>query len=104
MLNNGKCTPAAPRLNKQDIDQYFLELDSWAISFDHSCIEKEFSFANFRQALNFVNQVAAIAEEENHHPDIYLSWGKVLLMLSTHDRGGLSMNDFVIAAKIDRLI
>lgn len=104
MLNNGRCTPAAQRLNKQDINQYFKELDSWAISGDQSCIEKEFCFANFRQALNFVNQVGAIAEEQNHHPDIYLSWGRVLLMLSTHDRGGLSINDFIIAAKIDRLI
>ncbi|MCI5072204.1 4a-hydroxytetrahydrobiopterin dehydratase [bacterium] len=104
MLNNHQCTPAAQKLNKQAIHQYFKELDSWEISGDQSCIEKEFSFANFQQALNFVNQVGAIAQEQNHHPDIYLSWGRVLLMLSTHDRGGLSINDFIVASKIDRLI
>lgn len=64
-------------------------------------LEKEYSFKDFREALAFTNEVGEIAEEEDHHPDIYLTWGKVELKLSTHSIGGLSENDFILAAKID---
>jgi 4a-hydroxytetrahydrobiopterin dehydratase len=63
-------------------------------------LEKEYSFRNFREALTFTNRVGEIAEQENHHPDIYLTWGKVELKLSTHSISGLSQNDFILAAKI----
>jgi 4a-hydroxytetrahydrobiopterin dehydratase len=66
-------------------------------------IAKEFEFKDFAAAMRFVNKVAAIAKHENHHPDIFLhSWNKVRIMTYTHAIGGLSENDFIIAAKIDR--
>jgi 4a-hydroxytetrahydrobiopterin dehydratase len=63
-------------------------------------LEKEYSFSDFREALAFTNRVGEIAEQEGHHPDIYLTWGKVELKLSTHSIGGLSENDFILAAKL----
>jgi 4a-hydroxytetrahydrobiopterin dehydratase len=66
-------------------------------------MEREFHFKNFRQSLVFVNQVAELAEKQNHHPDIYIAYDKVKLVLSTHKVGGLSRNDFILAAKIDLL-
>jgi 4a-hydroxytetrahydrobiopterin dehydratase len=66
-------------------------------------IEREFRLADFRTAVEFVDRVADLAEEEDHHPDIFLSYNKVRLVLSTHKAGGLSRKDFLLAAKIDRL-
>ncbi len=69
-----------------------------------NAIEREIKFADFQQALDFVNRVAAIAEEEDHHPDIFISYSLVRLTLFTHKAGGLTKNDFILAAKIDRLL
>lgn len=75
----------------------------WNIVNEHH-LEKEFSFKDFKEALIFTNKVGAIAEEEQHHPDIVLSYGKVRICLWTHKLNGLSENDFVLAAKIDQLV
>lgn len=64
-------------------------------------LAKSFAFPDFAKALEFVNCVAAVAEEENHHPDIYLAWGKVRIEIWTHAVDGLTGNDFVLAEKID---
>lgn len=64
-------------------------------------IEKRFKFKDFTGAMKFVNKVAALAEQEGHHPDIIINWNKVTLQLSTHAIKGLSENDFIMAAKID---
>ncbi|MFO0726805.1 MAG: 4a-hydroxytetrahydrobiopterin dehydratase [Myxococcota bacterium] len=64
-------------------------------------LEKSYNFPDFVSALHFVNRVAAIAEEEGHHPDIHLAWGKVRLEIFTHAIGALSINDFILAAKAD---
>lgn len=66
-------------------------------------IEKLFKFKNFKEAMVFVNKVAEIAEEEGHHPDIFIQWNKVTLTLWTHAINGLFDNDFILAAKIDKL-
>jgi 4a-hydroxytetrahydrobiopterin dehydratase len=66
-------------------------------------IEREFKFKDFREAMAFVNQVADVANEQDHHPDIRILYSRVQLKLSTHKIGGLSQNDFILAAKIDRL-
>lgn len=66
-------------------------------------IERTFTFANFSQAIDFANKIAKIADEQNHHPDLHISWGKVRVELSTHAIGGLSVNDFILAAKIDEI-
>ncbi|MGD0766363.1 MAG: 4a-hydroxytetrahydrobiopterin dehydratase [Dehalococcoidia bacterium] len=67
-------------------------------------IEEDLRFADFGQAIEFVNRVAGVAAREDHHPDILISYNRVRLILSTHKIGGLSRNDFIVAAKIDRLL
>ena len=74
----------------------------WILVEDHH-IEKEFRFRNFRWALEFTNRIGEIAEREGHHPDINLSWGKVRLTLWTHVARGLTENDFIVAAKSDKV-
>ena len=74
----------------------------WSL-LENKRIEKTFNFKDFREALDFTNAVGGIAEEENHHPDIQLGWGKVVVSLSTHKIHGLTENDFIVAAKIDAL-
>ena len=78
------------------------EVPSWKVVGEHH-LERAFTFKDFASALAFVNRVGAIAEEENHHPDILLGWGKATVTTWTHSAGGLSENDFVLAAKIDAL-
>lgn len=74
----------------------------WKVIDDHH-LEKEVAFKNFREALTFTNKVGELAEKENHHPDIYLAWGKVRITLWTHKIDGLSESDFIFAAKVDNL-
>lgn len=73
----------------------------WQVVGDH--LEHKYEFPDFRQALDFTNRVGEIAEQENHHPDIFLTYGEVRLQLSTHNAGGLTENDFILAAKINEL-
>ncbi len=75
---------------------------NWEIV-ENKKILKSFKFPDFRKALDFTNRVGELAEQEGHHPDIYLSWGKVRIELSTHAVKGLSENDFILAARIDEL-
>ncbi|MEK7116284.1 MAG: 4a-hydroxytetrahydrobiopterin dehydratase [Patescibacteria group bacterium] len=79
------------------------EIDDWTLSDDATSISREFSFTNFTEALTWVNKIGALAEQEGHHPDIHWTWNRVRLVLSTHAIGGLSNNDFILAAKINRL-
>ncbi|OGQ21421.1 MAG: 4a-hydroxytetrahydrobiopterin dehydratase [Deltaproteobacteria bacterium RIFCSPLOWO2_02_FULL_44_10] len=76
--------------------------NNWNIVEDHH-LEKEFSFKNFKEALAFTNKIGALAEEQGHHPDVFLSWGKVKIHIWTHKIDGLTENDFILAAKIDQL-
>ena len=75
---------------------------SWEIIDEHH-LEKEFTFKDFKEALAFTNNVGALAEEQGHHPDIYLAWGKVKITLWTHKINGLTESDFILAAKIEEL-
>jgi 4a-hydroxytetrahydrobiopterin dehydratase len=75
----------------------------WKLMAEHH-LEKEYPFKNFRQALDFTNRVGELAEAQGHHPDIYLAWGRVKLTLWTHKVDGLTESDFVLAAKVDRLL
>ena len=74
----------------------------WKILREHH-LEKEFAFKNFKEALVFANHIGRLAEEEGHHPDLLISWGKLRVELWTHKIQGLSENDFILAAKIDIL-
>ena len=76
--------------------------NNWKVVNEHH-LEKEFKFKDFKEALAFTNRVGELAEEQNHHPDIYLAWGKVRITIWTHKIDGLTESDFVIAAKIQRL-
>lgn len=75
----------------------------WEVVDGHH-LTKSYAFVDFATALAFVNRVGALADEVDHHPDIHLSWGKVQVVIWTHDAGGLTRNDFVWAAKADRLL
>ena len=101
-----KCVPCeggTPPLEKEKIQEYLSELKgSWELE-DNKKIKRTFTFKTFREGIEFVNRVADIAEEENHHPDIHILYTKVTLVLTTHAMGGLSENDFIMAAKIDLL-
>lgn len=74
----------------------------WSVVDEHH-LEKEFRFDDFRAALDFVNRVGELAEEQGHHPDIYLSWGRARIQIWTHKIDGLTESDFILAAKIDEL-
>ena len=78
------------------------ELDDWKVVGGHH-LERTFKFPDFLQGLAFVNAIAGVAEDLGHHPDISLGWGRVGIELRTHDIDGLSMADFVLAARIDQL-
>lgn len=97
------CTKGGEPLKGEALTRYADELGSeWEVVDEHH-LEREFTFDDFRQALDFVNQVGELAEQEDHHPDIYLTYGKVKIELWSHKVGGLHENDFVLAAKIDGL-
>jgi 4a-hydroxytetrahydrobiopterin dehydratase len=77
------------------------QLDGW--SFEQGHLAKSYSFADFAGALEFVNRIGAIAEEQSHHPDIYMTWGKVSVEIWTHKIDGLTESDFILAAKFDEV-
>jgi 4a-hydroxytetrahydrobiopterin dehydratase len=76
---------------------------SWNVSSDSKSISQEFKFKDFKEAMEFVNKVADIAEEQGHHPDMIVSYNKVTISLITHAIDGLSTNDFIMASKIEIL-
>ena len=83
---------------------YHAQLSTWDLGAGGAGISREFKFKDFKENMAFVNKVAALAEAEGHHPDIEIKWNKLRLTLSTHAIQGLSENDFILAAKIDRLL
>jgi 4a-hydroxytetrahydrobiopterin dehydratase len=97
------CKGGVPALKGDDLRRLSAELNpSWQVARDHQ-LEREFKFKDFREALTFTNRVGELAEQQNHHPDIYLTWGKVKITIWTHKVDGLTESDFVLAAKIDQL-
>jgi len=105
-LTSLKCVPCwggVPPLKGQELDEMQSRLGGgWSVVNGHH-LQKEYTFKNFREALDFTNKVGELAEAEGHHPDIHLAWGKVKLMIWTHKIDGLTPSDFVLAAKADRL-
>ncbi len=97
------CKGGVPPLKGSDLKSLLEKLgDSWQLIDEHH-IEKEFKFENFRQALGFTNKVGELAENQGHHPDILLAWGKTKLTIWTHKVDGLTESDFILAAKADQL-
>lgn len=105
-LANEKCVPCrggVPALKGAELHELAAQLGSdWRVVDQHH-LETDRTFPDFATALAFVNRVGALAEEEGHHPDLYLAWGKVRIALWTHKIDGLTRSDFILAAKIDRL-
>lgn len=103
-LAGKECTPCrgeTPPLTGTQITPLLKQLgEGWLVERNHH-LYKEYTFPDFAQALAFVNRVGAMAEEQGHHPDIYLSWGKVRAEIWTHKINGLTESDFVFAAKTD---
>lgn len=97
------CESGGARLEGAALAQLVGELGGgWQVVEGHQ-LEKEFRFGDFREALAFTNRVGELAEAQGHHPDIYLAWGKVKLTIWTHSVGGLTENDFILAAKVEAL-
>jgi 4a-hydroxytetrahydrobiopterin dehydratase len=95
------CKGGVPPLKGNDLARLAQQLgEGWRVVNEHH-LEREYKFENFRKALDFTNKVGELAEQQNHHPDIYLAWGKVKLTLWTHKIDGLTESDFVFAAKVD---
>jgi len=105
-LSKKKCVPCeggVPPFDEHKIAEYKKHIQpDWKVT-DNKKISREFLFVNYRHTMEFVNNVANLAEEEGHHPDMHVHYGKVLIELSTHSIKGLSENDFILAAKIDLL-
>ena len=95
------CRGGVPPLTASQITPLAAQVDKWSVVENHH-IEKEFKFPDFKTALDFVNEVGTIAEEQGHHPDIYLAWGKAQIKIWTHKINGLTESDFILAAKVDR--
>lgn len=96
------CRGGVPPLQGKELEDIHRSVPNWTVTNEHH-IQRAFRFPDFKQALDFVNRVGEIAENQGHHPDILLSWGKVEITLWTHKIDGLSESDFIMAAKIDRL-
>ncbi len=96
------CRGGVPPLKGQELTHLSAEVPGWKVIEGHH-IARTFKFPDFRQALDFVNRVGELAEEQGHHPDIYLAWGKVEVTTWTHKIDGLTESDFILAAKIDRI-
>ena len=94
------CRGGVPPLRGEELDRMKAQVSGWQVVNEHH-LAKSFTFPDFRKALDFVNRVGAIAEEEGHHPDLCLSWGKVDVTTWTHKIDGLTESDFILAAKID---
>lgn len=102
-----KCVPCeggVPKLTRPEAEGFLESLRGWALSDDGDRIHKNWRVKNFMTAIDFFNRVAGLAEDEGHHPDLHLSgYRNVTIEIWTHAIGGLSENDFILAAKIDLL-
>jgi 4a-hydroxytetrahydrobiopterin dehydratase len=96
------CRGGVAPLKGDALNALHTELPDWEVIGEHH-LHKVFRFPDFKQALDFVNRAGAIAEEQGHHPDILLAWGKAEVTIFTHKIDGLTESDFVLAAKINRV-
>ena len=109
-LSEKNCIPCEGGVLPFDISEihkYQKKVDGWSIVNNEKKIyllEKNFTFKDFLESQKFVDQVGRISEEEGHHPDIYFGWGYAEIKVTTHAINGLSENDFILAAKIDKIV
>ncbi len=98
------CRKGDPALTPDERQRHLATLADWHLNADNTAITREVTFSNFRDALAFVTALSAIAEEENHHPDIAFGWGYARITFTTHAIGGLHMNDIIMARHTDAII
>ena len=109
-LISKKCVPCeggVSALDLTEIHKYQKKVDGWDVKSNEKKIyylEKNFKFKNFLESQEFVNKVGTISENEGHHPDILFGWGYAKIRITTHAIEGLSENDFILAAKIDKIV
>jgi len=106
-LANQHCIPRRGKehaLNATEIAALLAKLPGWELSPDSKALVKDFKFADFHHTLGFINAVGFMANHEDHHPDIQAGYGHCHLLWSTHDVGGLSLNDFICAARVEALL
>ena len=106
ILNQLKCSACSgntPKLSNQEILINISNVKDWRLNDKKDMIFKKFTFKSFKSALEFTNLVGVIVEKEGHHPDISIGWGYCLIMVHTHVIQALSINDFILAAKIDQI-
>jgi len=96
------CRGGVPPLKGRELETLHKNVPQWNVIDQHH-LTRAYTFPDFKQALDFVNRVGAVAEEQGHHPDILLTWGKAEITMWTHKIDGLTESDFIMAAKIDRL-
>jgi 4a-hydroxytetrahydrobiopterin dehydratase len=96
------CRGGTPALKGRALADFRQQVPEWQVVDEHHLV-RVYKFPDFRSALDFVNKVGGIAEEQGHHPDILLAWGKVEITIWTHAVNGLTESDFILAAKIQRL-
>jgi len=96
------CKGGVPPLKGAELHSFSHQLPNWNVV-NEQHLTRTYTFPDFKDALEFVNRVGAVAEEQGHHPDILLTWGKVEITLWTHKVDGLTESDFIMAAKIDQL-
>ena len=98
------CRGGVPPLSEEAARELAARTPDWSLAAGATRLTRHFEFRDFVEAMKFVNRVADVAEAEGHHPDIAIHWNEVDLTLWTHKIGGLHENDFILAAKIDRLL
>ena len=104
-LAQQKCVPCeggTPPLTAAEVEPFLAQVEGWEVV-DGKKLARGFRFKNFVEAVDFVNAITPVAEAEGHHPDLTVGWGRVGVELTTHAIGGLSQNDFIMAAKVDQL-
>lgn len=104
-LASKTCTPCkggVPPLHGSELEAFERQVPGWKVMDEHY-LQKSYTFPDFARALAFVNRVGELAEQQGHHPDIYLTWGKVEIRTWTHKINGLTESDFILASKIDTL-
>lgn len=105
-LTDKKCVPCRggmPPLKGEELKKLAAEIPEWEVINEHH-LKRTFKFPDFAKALEFVNRVGALAEQQSHHPDLHLSWGRVSIEIHTHKIDGLTESDFVMAAKINQVL
>ncbi len=98
------CEGGASPLTPQEASALATVLPNWELDTDHQKIRRQFTFANFHETMAFVNALAWVAHQEDHHPDLEVGYARVTVHYQTHAVGGLSENDFICAAKVDALL